>query len=284
MTTLIIGAGSMGMLVASHLAESDVVLCTHSKQQAMQINANGLHYRRNEQCKIISIEAIAWEDLQQMQCLANVPKWDTMYIMVKQTHLTDAFVQAIVPFTTPQTNIIAYQNGLGHERVLLRHFSTEQVWLALTTDGALKQNGYTVAHTGLGETKRGRYNDPTIQIEIWHKLVINAVINPITAIHQLKNGALLKYPSILEKMKEVYEEAVQIALLCDVNIRKDHWETVLQVCRNTAENDSSMLQDIKNGRKTEIEAINGYLLDLAKMHEIILPANQEVYNQIKRME
>ncbi|MEY4480598.1 MAG: hypothetical protein RLZZ267_1276 [Bacillota bacterium] len=275
MNVLIVGAGSIGLLLASRMAASHVTLCTRTKQQAETISDYGLVCEGETTAKITRINVIHWEQLLNLE-----KKWDVILLTMKQTQLTDSFVQSMKTFMHNGTIVVAFQNGLGHEQLLQRYICAEQLWLAISTEGANRYSANKVIHTGLGIIAMGPIDNPILRQALWHKLIVNAVINPLTAIHRISNGALLLNDAYIAQMRQLFEEAVQIATLEGITIRDDHWQTVLEICRRTAKNESSMLQDLNRGKETEIANINGYILSIAHKHQIHLPAHLEVVNLI----
>lgn len=94
--------------------------------------------------------------------------------------------------------------------------------------------------------------------------MINAVINPLTAIWRVPNGGLLASPERVQIMKELYTEAVQTYDACGINYEKHVWEAILEVCRATSGNISSMLADVLASRETEIRWINGSIVNMGQ--------------------
>lgn len=123
-----------------------------------------------------------------------------------------------------------------------------------------------------------------MEIRIWSKLVINAVINPLTAILRVKNGELLESAWTRELMLDLYREACLVAEAKDIQLPDDLWQTILTVCEATSRNHSSMLQDIEQSRTTEIDRINGSLLQMAEELNLDLPAHRTVYRLVKALE
>jgi 2-dehydropantoate 2-reductase len=82
----------------------------------------------------------------------------------------------------------------------------------------------------------------------------------------------------------LYEEGCAVARASGVAIDGGLWEQLLRVCERTAGNRSSMLQDVLNGRRTEIDWINGHLIRLADRFGMAAPANRAVFNRIKSLE
>lgn len=100
------------------------------------------------------------------------------------------------------------------------------------------------------------------------KLLVNVCINPLTALLHVRNGELIENPSYEYMMKCAFEEAVSILGLPE---KERLLPYVVSVCENTAENQSSMLQDIVKGRQTERKAILGYLLKKAQAQGVTVP-------------
>jgi 2-dehydropantoate 2-reductase len=119
---------------------------------------------------------------------------------------------------------------------------------------------------------------------LWAKLFINVGINALTAILGCKNGELLSLPGIDRRMEAAIDEAIRIAVRENVPIIDEPHQATRLVCRKTAQNISSMLQDVTKKRRTEIDAINGALVVLGKKLGIDTPENSLLVRQIKEME
>ncbi|MDD1753923.1 MAG: hypothetical protein LUQ38_12650, partial [Methanotrichaceae archaeon] len=111
-----------------------------------------------------------------------------------------------------------------------------------------------------------------------------AVINPITAITREKNGIVLsiEHEYVVEK---IIEECLSVAKEEGYFFSKiSVLESVLSVVSKTFMNTSSMLQDVLNGKQTEIASINGYVIKLADKHAIPVPINNTLFALVKVME
>jgi 2-dehydropantoate 2-reductase len=117
---------------------------------------------------------------------------------------------------------------------------------------------------------------------LWRKLAINCAINPLTVIHHCRNGELLDKPEALAQIAAVVDEILKLsnALHRDHELTNLH-QQVLDVARATATNRSSMLQDIESGREIEIDAITGYLCQLAAKQGMSLPVNEKLLAIVK---
>lgn len=168
----------------------------------------------------------------------------------------------------------------------------------VTTQGATYSDPGTIHHTGKGRTILGEldghytkrletilkvFNEAGIETtastdikkEIWAKAIINSSINPVTTILQCKNGYLLENPLLEHIVAYICEESTKVAqkegmlLTSAETIRRTK-----EVISETAKNHSSMLQSILQGKKTEIDSINGLLVSLGKNHGVPTPLNE----------
>ena len=109
---------------------------------------------------------------------------------------------------------------------------------------------------------------------VWSKLIINAAINPLTALLKIPNGELLERPAARELMRALAEEAASVASAEKANLPfRDPVAFVEDVARKTAANHSSMLQDVLRGAPTEIDAISGAITRIGQRHHIPTPIN-----------
>lgn len=121
-----------------------------------------------------------------------------------------------------------------------------------------------------------------IRAEMWRKLAVNCVINPLTALWNCPNGELRHHT---DEINAICEEVAAV-------IEREGYHTsaddlryyVEQVIDSTAENISSMLQDVRAMRHTEIDYITGYLLKRARVHGLAVPENSRLFEMVKRKE
>ena len=123
-----------------------------------------------------------------------------------------------------------------------------------------------------------------IKKDVWAKTIINSAINPVTAITGLKNGYLLKIPMLTKLMENICLEGVRVANREGVFFDSDVFEETKKTASLTAENKSSMLQDLQNRKKTEIDFINGAIVEIGKKHGIDTPLNSMLTVLVKVLE
>ncbi|MED1951606.1 2-dehydropantoate 2-reductase [Brevibacillus centrosporus] len=291
----VVGGGSVGLLYAARLAlyGQAVTVVTRRSPQSNQLMQNGLTLQDLDgQKKVVSVKAQSIEH--------GLPHAHLYLLGVKQTELPDLL--PMLQKLPADARVIALQNGLGHEEQLSNVLSERQCFFAINTEGARRLSATEVAHTGSGLLRIGPWvkrgvADPVInsfiataisagmnvQLEesikpfAWKKLMANALINPLTALFDIPNGALLDSPDTLKLMRELFEEASAVAFANGQKMGETDWQEIVTICRNTSRNHSSMLQDVKRQKRTEVESINGYLVARGKeagistpLHEVLL--------------
>jgi 2-dehydropantoate 2-reductase len=300
-----VGGGSLGLLFAGKCAAASAgrhTLLVRTSEQRQAIRAQGL--------EVIGADG-RFTAVLPCECeVERLAACDWIALMVKQAHLEEeATLRTIRALAArfPQANWACFQNGFGHEERLRRWIPAERLHLAVTTEAARRIDIRTVHHTGSGITQIGRVDgsatseqnflasmlrqagfaaevSKNIMETVWKKLLTNAAINPLTALLRVKNGALLESPERVAQMRELFLEGLAVAGAEGVSASEEWWDQVTAVCRATADNHSSMLQDIMNGRRTEIEWINGSLLRLGARHGLVLRAHEQVVRRIRELE
>lgn len=280
----IVGGGSLGLLLGSFIANHlSVTLYVKRDEQKEQLQKRGII--RSSMSYPVSVERFD-----------HMKQEDLLFIAVKQYHLDD--VLPYIQRSNGKTPLIFLQNGMGHVERLKK--LTQPTIVGVVEHGAYRINDFTVKHTGLGQIKIAPYerakqlvkdiqkliDQPDFPITVhkdWEqllieKLVINAVINPLTAMLKIKNGELLTNDYAYRLLKLLTDEVAYI-----LQLQPDkQFERIRFIAQNTAANKSSMLQDIETTGRTEIDAILGYLLQLPSQRE--KPYTTFAYNSIKAME
>lgn len=312
----IIGAGSLGLLYGSKLqaAGYQVRYWTRTSEQASSMKELGLQITEPSEAEVLQISG---RDIQ-AHCIkvlgetwAHSPgAW--LLLMVKQTAI-DELIQDIGAIEQEALNIVCFQNGIGHIANIQKAKPKATIYNAITTEGA-KRIGNEVIRAGKGQTWVGQSADAsprsvvqtgknelislvqTIQQAgfdctvsnqidklIYRKLIINAVINPLTAIWRVPNGQLLLNKERTMVMRQLYDEATTIYRANGIAMDVDLWEQLLSVCQATASNTSSMLADVLEGRCTEIDSINGQVVNLAHRSGLTAPLHETLLHLIKGM-
>lgn len=256
--------------------------------------------------KVTDIAGVSHSLTPNTSVITKPEKFDLLVLPVKAYQVLPVLEQ-LTPFIRPNHVIVLLHNGMGTIEQVRETLPNNPLIAATTSYGAFKPDANAVIETGLGQTHLGWLGNvdtvlkqsiepilsallppstwhQDISLALWKKLTINAVINPLTAIHNLKNGELAdkKYSLIISN---VCNEIAQVMNALDYSVNSiDLIENVQQVITATANNYSSMHQDIQFKRPTEIDFINGYVTSKAAELNIKVPYNQELVEQIRQLQ
>ncbi len=307
MKIAITGPGAMGRLLASHLwqAKQSTVLIDHRPDRAERLDKHGITVVMDGETSPRTFRPTVSAYPEK----AGIMDW--IIVLVKSYHTADA-LPALKAMSDGDTMILSLQNGMGQEDILKREIPETRIALGVTAHGAAIY-GDSVKHSGKGMTFIGplKKGDPaglakcrklaellnsadwkTMAVEDiapcrWKKLVANCAINALTAITGVKNGELVRDSKLEHVMLMAAREAHDTACAAGVNMdvsQDEILEFVKNICNNTAENRSSMLQDITSGRRTEIDFINMAITDRAAKLGLPVPVNETLSAIIKQME
>lgn len=271
----VIGGGSLGLLLSSYLSlDHDVTLYVRRESQINHINDNGITLKLLNKYKRKTKVTV--------QLIDKLQNHNLIFITVKQPQIDD--VIAKLQKMDPNNHFVFLQNGMGHiEEIMLL---PANVYVGVVEHGATRLSDSEVNHLGIGTIKlaalKNSENNVTYfkrmlnsepfpfeatadwEMLLKSKLLINAVINPLTALFDVQNGAIVTNSHLQNLAQKLTNEAAKV-----LGFNEDEaWENVRRVARNTAENTSSMRSDIIHHRETEIEAICGYLLKIANYNGI----------------
>lgn len=289
MKIAVIGPGAIGCLLAARMERAglSVTLVDYRADRAERLSANGLILEDGEGRHDIAI-----------RCVSSVPKGTTLQIVAVKSHATNKLE------LSTDCPILSMQNGLGNIETLSEMYGSEFLLCGVTSEAATLEAEGHVRHAASGETKVGSWTtaDPAHALEVlkkagfrtettdspgqalWGKVIVNAGINPLTALVDVPNGRLLEIQELRALLRSLVVEAVKVAATEGYRFERSLVEHAEDVCEQTATNISSMLQDVRAGRKTEIDAISGEILRRADLASLPCPRTRVMYQLLKGME
>jgi 2-dehydropantoate 2-reductase len=293
----IIGAGAIGLLYAYQFsALFPVTLYTRRPEQCKQLKDKGITLV--EEDIPVGNRQVTVKHLSEHSELEE----EIIIVAVKQYALQD-----IMPYLLElnmDQSVLFLQNGMAHVKQA-KKIENAHLLIGVVEHGVKKLDDVTVNWTGKGLTKVAPFRSDSTDsrfLNMWEKgltksfrlqksnsyqnilvekLVVNAIINPLTTLYRVKNGQLVHNRFYKETMFTLYRE---ISFLIELEERDRVWGHVVGICSNTAENWSSMQRDIEFGRRTEVDAILGYLIFLAEEQGEKVPLTEFIYRSIKGLE
>lgn len=282
---VVVGQGAIGLLAASRMALSGQAVSLWLRQPAT-----------------VNIDYIQPPLSHQIQFLPAIAPLTAVLLPVKSYAVATA-MQQLLPHLSHDAQLVLSHNGMGTiEQVLMLLGPQQGLWFLTTTHGALRHNN-GVTHSGQGQSVLAPLNAGALPYQaqvqdamhtalgplsnvddirpfLWQKLAINAVINPLTALNNCRNGELVQ-PQYQTQIDGIVKEVCLVSRACGYELfYQATLEKIHQVIVSTAQNFSSMHQDVVHQRRTEIDAINGYIVQQAHCHNIAVPHNTALLQQV----
>ncbi|MCX5680636.1 MAG: 2-dehydropantoate 2-reductase [Candidatus Omnitrophica bacterium] len=302
MKIVVVGPGALGCLLAGFLklkTTETVWLLDNSPERAKKISESGIRIEGMSGNHTVKIDATA--------DARDIGLADLVIICVKSYSTEDASKE-IKDLIAENTSVLTLQNGIGNVQILNDYFGADKVIAGVTNHGSTLLGIGHVRHAGKGDTIIGKSDgklsrelkdvvtvltkagfpakiSKDIDSVIWSKLVINVGINALTAITRLNNGKIIAYEEARELLRSAVQEAARVVKRKRIKLSYDDpIQKVESVAKATAINVSSMLQDVLNKSRTEIDFINGAIVRHGKAIGIPTPVNEMLTRLVKIIE
>jgi 2-dehydropantoate 2-reductase len=292
-TTLwhILGAGSLGSLWATRLARAGLpvrLILRDATRLGAYASKGGLTL--NEQGKRLTLDIPA-------QAVDNDEPIQRLLVACK-AYDAERAVASIAPRLRPGAELLLLQNGLGSQDAVAALVPQARCLFVSSTEGAFRDEDFSVVFAGngfnwLGDTQNGappawlselslagipHQWSSNILDRLWHKLALNCAINPLTVLHDCRNGDLLQHR---DEVDALCHELVQVLQTCGqpeaaIGLHAE----VNRVIQATAANYSSMYQDVAQGRRTEISYLLGHVCTTARAHGCHAPYLNRIREQL----
>lgn len=300
MMITIAGCGALGSLFALRLLEAGHAVQAYQRpgtqRQALRETGIRLETDRDGTARQGRLRA-ASDDL------ADLAPSRLIIVLVKAYNTED--LRPLKELLTTDGLVLTLQNGLGNAEILAEIFGEQRVAAGVATYGAFTIAPGVIGWGGDGQITLGPWrenvamawvaellqsaglqvvcvNDP--RPAIWAKLAINAMLNTVTALTGMQNGATRSNPAALELMQQLGRETVTAAGRAGISLDFDTiWPLLMDNLQRTASNRTSMLQDVTARRRSEIDMISGRVLDYARA-ESDFPYTRAVYALLKAID
>lgn len=296
------GAGAMGSIFGGRLRQNgqDVLLYDVAETSVKKINEEGLRILdKNGDTETISVPASTDP--------SDSKDSDAVIVFTKCFH-TESAIKSLRPFFKDTTKIISLQNGWGNAKTISDIIGKENLLLGVNyVSGTLLEPGY-VKQVGNPVAFIGRWNEPADEFthdfsnilsttgvqtkacddvitEIWKKLALNVATLPTATLLRFQAHLLVAHEPVLELMKRLLHETITVAQALNIGIEyEERINTITNLLKNAVGAKGSMLQDAEASRRTEIDVINGAIVQAGKQLKIETPYNEAMVLMIKAME
>ena len=298
MNVAVVGAGAMGCLYAGalHRAGAQVTLVDVDPAHIAAINERGLELDTRAGVETLPLSALRPEQ-------AGDPV-DLVVLFTKTFH-TDAALAGVKAIIGPDTHVLTLQNGLGNDEAVARHVARDRVIVGVSTlpsdlvgPGRVRshgEGGSKIYPAFGGDTAFAQrvaelltagglptHLEPAIQAAIWSKAIFNAAMNTLCALTRRTPGFLGAHEESKALIRAVVLEGVAAANAGGVAIEAQPILDLTEVSvTDHADHEASMLQDVKAGRRTEVDAINGAIVRAARAAGVATPVTETLWRLVK---
>ena len=302
MKILIIGAGALGSYFGGRLQKggNDVTLVCRNREHREAILSNGLRLETNGKAENVSIDCISDIDQKDLNT-----KFGMVFIFTKSKDTYDALKSSekLIKKSTP---LISLQNGIGNEEIL-QHFSKKVIYGCTTLPSDLKRSGL-VSSSGTHITNFnsistadyklvldlkniltncGIYSEISANISeaIWKKAIFNSAVNVICALIRGTPGEIAKSNELINLANNIANEGCEVAQNLGIKVSTKEVKSIISMSTIEHPNHKpSMLVDILNHKKTEIDSITGQIIRFGKKGNVQTPHNNVLFSLIKALE
>ncbi len=306
MKIVIVGGGAIGRLFGSFLVqgENEVTLLDIDNEVVGAMRDYGIGVVKSDLDDPDTVTPVPVTAITDAQL---VDSSDLVLLMVK-SFSTRAAAQSVAHLVTADCPMLCIQTGLGNLEIAERVVPREHILAGFTFMSGTALGGAKVRHGRAGKTYIGELDGsitervqkignifeqsglstrvvPDIIGRLWCKVIVFSAINPLSSILKVPNGCLTGKMESITLMKRLLDEGRAVADACGIDlVYTDLYELLFDACQQSANNLSSMLQDILNERATEIEAQNGALCRYAEEYGIPVPTHRTMVELVKLLE
>lgn len=297
----VLGAGAMGCLWASRLAEHGwpvQLLLRTGQRLAGYRDRGGLVLESGQDRRTFPVAA---------DCVAGKGAVDALLLATKAGDALHA-LESVDHRLHGASVIVLLQNGVAVQEAIHRQYGADRVLCLTTSHGAWLRAPYHVVHAGAGQAWLGSLDDgpegagaallergmqqlpaapmqvhaePDMRRRLWRKFAVNCAVNALTVLHGCRNGELLTHPPAAADLETLCEEVAAVLEALpqapDIGLL---WPQVRTVLEASAANVSSTLQDVRAGRATELGWLNGWLIALARQQGVDCPFNRSLAERL----
>jgi 2-dehydropantoate 2-reductase len=289
MKVAVIGPGAMGCLFAARMAKAGIqtTLVDYKPDRANRLQESGLTVEGPDE----TISA-------QPRVVTRTPTGQDLIFVLTKSHSIEG-----IQFP-PEAPIVTLQNGLSSIDTLCSMMGSARILAGVTSEGATLLGEGRVRHAARGVTSVGSWTscstkaveealqkaDFDVEIteapgqKMWEKTAVSSAILPLTDLLNVTNGQLLELREARQLMRDIVVEATKVAGTEGYRFNYSLVERAEELCRQTADNVSSMLQDVRAAKKTEIDSICGEILKRALFASLPTPRTRVIWQLVKGLE
>lgn len=302
-TFAVIGAGPVGCIVAAYLAKGgfSVILCDIMSELLTPALDPGIRIEGAEELQQ-KVDHVCTD----VDELARYSP-DVVFVTVKANSLP-LLTSSLESFHRQGTYVVSWQNGIDTELIIAEALGREPVMRAVVNWGcALPEPGRV--HMGFhhpphfiqeldpasGPAARGiaealsnsgletRHTDQIISM-VWRKSIMNSSMNPVCATTGMTMSQAMNDPIVYQTINSLVKESIRVARENEISLGWDYYPYCMGYLKNAGDHKPSMLMDIEAGRRTEIDFMNGKIVEYGDRCGIATPYNVTLRALVKGLE
>lgn len=304
MRVAILGAGAMGSWFGGQLAVQghDVQLLTTNSAHIEAVRKHGLVMQvHGEVDDVVTVDV-------NIGTPAEYDGGAELIVVLTKSYQTSAAMQAVAPSLGQDTAVLTLQNGLGNADAISAFVRPACIWIGMTMMPVDRIAPGVVTSRGTGQTSFGHldasyhtfgdavvkafegtgmavHHDPEVQSRIWEKVAFNTGMNALCALTHGTPGTIGQLPDARSLVRAVAKEVADVAQAEGVPVSLDAvFDTIAYASEHHGSHKASMLQDLLNNKRTEVDALNGAVVDLGRRHGIPTPLNAMLATLIRLAE
>lgn len=228
-------------------------------------------------------------------------KADLIIIVTKNSGFQFA-LDNIKNFISRNTVILSLLNGIESEEKLLEKYQKTNILKSFYVGAASMRKGNSITYHKIGDIVLGAESEleklslkkvcelfcihnishkisDNINYELWKKFMLNVGVNQVSGAYRADYGKIKNSPELLLKIKKLMEEVIEISVPCGINLKKEELDGAFDVILGQNDNaQTSMLQDVLSGHKTEVGLFAGTVIKLGKKYNVKTPENEKIYD------
>ena len=290
----VVGMGPVGAALGAHLIEAGafVVLCdlVHQKMDVIKKKGIVLKFKFEKKVKVsdvcYSIQELQMYDLD-------------LVIFAVKTPVLKKVVSQLKEIATDKMFVMVAQNGIDNEVIVAREFTDQRTLrMVINYAGNISENivhvsffnppNYLAALMPQGEEIAQQVTDLLNSVDltteipedivdhVWEKAILNAALSAVCAITRKTMKEVMDFPLTLDLVEALIDESVRIADKEKIELGKKFRRFSMRYLKNAGHHRPSMLVDLENGNKTEIDFLNGKIVEYGRKHYLPTPLNQSV--------
>lgn len=299
-----IGAGALGCLFGGRFAANgeDVRLLHHRDEYASHVNRNGVHVHSE-----VLDDAPIHVDVPVTTDAREVGHADLAMVFVG-AHQTREAIEEHRACIGPETRVLSLQNGVRNYPLLQELIAPERVLAGIATQGGVLEAPGVVRHTGMKTSVFGGpdrefaarvgelFDDAGFPCEIvddprpalWRRQFIKVTLAPLSSLTRLPSHELAESDHLVAVMERLLDETLSVAKAHEVPLEEDSTDAILaailQWCEEASGHKSSMLQALEAGKRTEIDEMNGAIVEMAAEADVQVPYNWVITDLVRGLE